>query len=400
MQYTTGEFDCGNDLKINCVRSPFQGSTEELPSGALASWIPHWNTVYRASIAPWDTADRFFASSNMPLHLSHNISESSTLGVEGLCVGIIGHGSSYMWHDLDTSFLSSIPLGYFFTSIPGLQILAKTLSAGRNWYGSLAQDSDNITADFAAYILDCHGRAEDKSRDDNWQWDSVMEKPWTPRRSKSFATAFNANKNLRSDLQTWAENGNSAHFEQAAIPVCERRRLFLTFNGFLGLGPDCIEPGDMVCVLSGGDVPFILRPLKQHFTNLEKRRQLYAALFPWMTWPNKGVQVGSSMANDSDFDSKYLLVGECYVEGLMQGQAVAASVEGKQMNGPIDSVSITDQILHDVNTPEELSDFAPIVEVERRKRKKARLDAGHIYAAEMLEEYRIVDQGIRWFNIV
>jgi hypothetical protein len=48
------------------------------------------------------------------------------------------------------------------------------------------------------------------------------------------------------------------------------------------LGPIAMEAGDVVCVLYGAKVPFVLRPSNGH----------------------------------------YLLVGECYTHGLMNGEAI------------------------------------------------------------------------------
>lgn len=35
-------------------------------------------------------------------------------------------------------------------------------------------------------------------------------------------------------------------------------------SGYLGIGPAVMRPGDEVCVLFGGRVPFILRPIGDH----------------------------------------------------------------------------------------------------------------------------------------
>jgi hypothetical protein len=62
-------------------------------------------------------------------------------------------------------------------------------------------------------------------------------------------------------------------------------RLFATDNprAILGTGPEGLCVGDVVCVLFGGDVPFILRPSPQ---------------------------------------GNYQLIGECYVSGVMRGEAL------------------------------------------------------------------------------
>lgn len=64
--------------------------------------------------------------------------------------------------------------------------------------------------------------------------------------------------------------------------VLSPRRLFTTTKGLLGLGPMIIQEGDIVSVLFGGNVPYALRPVGDH----------------------------------------YRLVGECYFHSIMEGQGV------------------------------------------------------------------------------
>lgn len=67
------------------------------------------------------------------------------------------------------------------------------------------------------------------------------------------------------------------------IVVMTRGRLAIeTTDGFLGLAPDDTKTGDVICILSGGHVPFVLRPLD---------------------------------------DGMWRLVGECYIHGVMDGEA-------------------------------------------------------------------------------
>ena len=66
------------------------------------------------------------------------------------------------------------------------------------------------------------------------------------------------------------------------------RKLFRTEeNRSLGLGPQSLEIGDLVCVLAGGRVPYLIRPV-----------------------------------NDEDNEAQF--VGEAYVHGIMHGEAVRA----------------------------------------------------------------------------
>jgi hypothetical protein len=62
------------------------------------------------------------------------------------------------------------------------------------------------------------------------------------------------------------------------------RRLFITVFGHLGLGPAGMMSGDVVVLLFGGNVPYVLRPVE---------------------------------------NERWRFVGECYVHGIMQGEALA-----------------------------------------------------------------------------
>ncbi|KAJ2897978.1 hypothetical protein MKZ38_004246 [Zalerion maritima] len=69
------------------------------------------------------------------------------------------------------------------------------------------------------------------------------------------------------------------------------RRLFATSQGFFGLGQEDVEPGDKVCVLQGGDSPFLLRAQKDGAT--------------------------------------YQVIGESYVYGIMNGEFMRSDPESE-----------------------------------------------------------------------
>lgn len=76
-----------------------------------------------------------------------------------------------------------------------------------------------------------------------------------------------------------------ASMKRAAI----KRAFFVTEKGYMGLGPSNMEEGDFLYVLSGGQVPFILRP-----TTLVEG---------------------------------FSLVGESYVHGIMDGEATVLGID-------------------------------------------------------------------------
>ena len=88
---------------------------------------------------------------------------------------------------------------------------------------------------------------------------------------------------------TWAEDtepGNASVFQASLEYVAWRRRFFTTRKGLIGLGRPSMKPGDSVCILSGGHVPFLLRKDGTH----------------------------------------HRFVGESYVHGLMKGEAMQEGI--------------------------------------------------------------------------
>jgi hypothetical protein len=92
----------------------------------------------------------------------------------------------------------------------------------------------------------------------------------------------------RGGFLTWPDAGAGqdrwATFELSPIlkPVTRYRRLIKTSTAYLGIVSYDTLPGDIVCILFGGSLPMVLRPVDDHF----------------------------------------LLVGLCYVHGIMDGEAL------------------------------------------------------------------------------
>ncbi|KAK4039719.1 heterokaryon incompatibility protein-domain-containing protein [Parachaetomium inaequale] len=74
-------------------------------------------------------------------------------------------------------------------------------------------------------------------------------------------------------------------YARRAYAACAHRRLLVSKRGYIGLAPWNAQPGDVVAVLYGGSTPFLFRP-------------------------------GST-------PGVYSLVGECFVYGIMAGEALA-----------------------------------------------------------------------------
>jgi hypothetical protein len=93
------------------------------------------------------------------------------------------------------------------------------------------------------------------------------------------------------DLPLRGHSGDISHCDQvvtgssdyllAVMIAAETRRPFKTDGGHLGVGPRFAEISDIICIFHGATVPFVLRPAS---------------------------------------DGRWTLLGEAYVDGIMDGQ--------------------------------------------------------------------------------
>lgn len=72
--------------------------------------------------------------------------------------------------------------------------------------------------------------------------------------------------------------------------TCHTRRLFTSHKGYLGMAPEEAQEGDLICILLGGEVLFVLR---------------------------------------MDDEGHFYLIGECYVHCIMDGEAMREVEEGR-----------------------------------------------------------------------
>lgn len=124
-------------------------------------------------------------------------------------------------------------------------------------------------------------------------WLGSFYQPSTSRESKGRLSQHDEPGSWMTRL---AENGNPEAFAGIARVYSLQRALMMTEGGRLGLCPKETRIGDLVYVIPGGDVPYIIS------------------------------RVGSDGADGS---SSHVLVGESWVDGLMAGEAVDAWRRGE-----------------------------------------------------------------------
>jgi hypothetical protein len=100
-----------------------------------------------------------------------------------------------------------------------------------------------------------------------------------------------------------------------AILISEDKCFSITNKGYIGLGPKGMKPGDVICVLAGSSVPYVVGSLEEDFglfreSNVPIRREGYCQM------PNGGLK--PFILREEEV--KYRLIGECYAHGLMHSK--------------------------------------------------------------------------------
>jgi hypothetical protein len=94
------------------------------------------------------------------------------------------------------------------------------------------------------------------------------------------------------DIHAISNAGDPFKWSHEAVLVTRYRRFAVTRQGYFVLGPDALQEGDVVAVLRGGKIPFVLRR----------------------------ASTNSDGDPGTDTGDRWILIGECYVHGIMDGE--------------------------------------------------------------------------------
>jgi hypothetical protein len=264
----------------------------------IPSWIPQWQDFHTQSLSSTEPAFRYAASESMLFdQVSHP--ESDVLAVRGLSVDVVAEmARAWNWVPYDNderarkrliedmvSHLETRPMFKLLleTSL-GRRELCWTLSVGKSWDGQPVTDETSHLGDFRAFLRHFVESQE-------LQASSLYERNLIP--SDDLSSSIMEISKAKTviiweeyvatlDLPTTHEDEDGYRFWEAAANAYKGRQLFFTKDHCLGLGPSGMQKGDQICILFGGEVPFVLRQR----------------------------------------DDYYILIGECYIESLMNGQAI------------------------------------------------------------------------------
>jgi hypothetical protein len=154
-----------------------------------------------------------------------------------------------------------------------LQAISLLLTGGKNWYGFPVEDKSAHFADYAKCLLK-----------EGCLWSIQDGFIFADLGEVDAQEGYETEDGLtRTGLETLGMKGNADRFLDACATAFKNRWYFRTATGLCGIGPQYLQNDDVVCILYGAAVPFVIRP------------------------------VG---------DGNYLLVGECYVHGIMAGEVI------------------------------------------------------------------------------
>lgn len=310
------------------------GSTISNP--ALPSWVPRWAGDGPQTLAPLEAHSEFVAG--LPQPAEFYLVDPQTLAVRGLIVPnevVIGTNfpdglttrkpnrwnSVYERNPQDLRKDLTDILVHVYYSGRDLEQLAMTLVAGKGWYGTPVESRESALADFADALIG--GRLfwalERGAFGTQDVTDGCDSKEPSSQKRKLVLGSVPAGKChgepeeddpadnfvlTAEDLEHLAEGGNGNLAVDAVATTCAGRLLFTTAMGKRGVGPVSMRPGDQVCVIYGTPTPFIIR--------------------------NYGTGLGREL--------DYTLVGECYIDDFMHGEALEGVTTSNRGSSWIDLV--------------------------------------------------------------
>lgn len=273
----------------------------------VPSWVPCWHQYFSRTLAPTESEKKTFKAS-----ASLNVDSVANTDVRGFklithgarishirtvsCLlfnknSSSGYDSTYTAEKVCLEVLEPLKAS---TASPTelLHTFSTVLTAGKDWYGCVIEDIEQHVADFIALMYNPSVLSDDpeadlhRTRRQRHRVVSGNESP-LPRPYMLEEFLFRPRTDLA--LPPITKVGQAHRFQAAMRNACTWRRVLVTEDGHVGLGPQVARPGDVVCILKHAIVPFLLRP-----------------------------EAGTG---------SFKLVGEAYIQGVMFGEFNASQVE-------------------------------------------------------------------------
>ena len=252
------------------TKAPNQASGQIRPvdENTLPSWVPDWETY-----------ETHILSEPISPHCAHTAPPKLKIDTSTLVLSV--HGMK-----LDVIEACSEPLAQreFHLDSSGRALAIETLWHDICGKGRFDLEERYINGDsaFFAYTQTLSNGCVATSSLEARPYHEILKSEWLAQGAAYLTKSLGQSDDVSPALYDVAANGDHFKWSRAANGASTNRKFARTAKGYFVLGPKVLEVGDVVCVLFGGKMPFCLRPWGRH----------------------------------------YLLVGECYVHGLMGGEAM------------------------------------------------------------------------------
>lgn len=272
--------------------SPAQKShgVQDTRRDTLPSWVPDWRTYQSFILSEPISPHRAHGTSSPKLKF---IGGGLILQIYGLEIGSIEVCSrpfaTKEFHGKAQTGVSESPIGYI-------------------WHEICRKDRFNLgdkyingqESLFACMQTLGNGCVQIAGREKR-SYHEIPRSRWLEQEAVYLVNTLGQSDSVAPDVRQLAGEADLHTPEQwsrSASAASKNRAFAKTSKGYYILGPRIMDAGDVVCVLFGGKLPFCLRP--------------------WGT--------------------RYLLVGECYVHGLMDGEAMEMMGRNELIEKPFDIV--------------------------------------------------------------
>lgn len=252
--------------------APKSTDSRVVDKDTLPSWVPDWRTY-----------QSFILSEPINPHRAHGKTSSDlSVDTERLILSI--HGVKIDVVEACSKPLAAKEFHLHSTSSVGQQLAIESL-----WREICLKDRFNLddtyvngeSAFFAYMQTLANGCVQIATREAR-PYDESFKSECLAKEAKYLMNTLGPDA-VEPSLRELAETtGAKDEWSRAANGASKNRIFARTKKGYFVLGPKVMKEGDIVCVLFGGKMPFVLRPWGPYF----------------------------------------LLVGECYVHGLMNGEAI------------------------------------------------------------------------------
>ncbi|KAG4433346.1 hypothetical protein IFR05_011174 [Cadophora sp. M221] len=294
----------------------------------LPSWVPDWRNIYpRVSLCSQNPSTPIFSTAtHLPSSITIDPSSPKSIGIAGQTLDTIKHTIT-TFAGLDPSETPKADLGNRLLPHPELTItLGRAyLQANKNKSYPTGEDPEHA---FARTLL-----LDNRVSVGNFTLPNPTPTPTPsnphPNQNPTLNPALNPRPTDQTIYPTYltakaailapdkSQSVYEWHIEQKAYTAAARaatkgRSFFVTERGYIGLGPAGLRRGDVVVVFDGAETPFVVRSVV-----------------------GGDVDVDGNGVRDEEWKARreeWVLGGDCYLHGLMDGEASRRGFEdGKRV---------------------------------------------------------------------